>query len=45
MMLGRYDMEYSSPFYSTMAFVRNLIPNLQIAEFENEGKEEESKKQ
>lgn len=43
MILGRYDMEYSSPFYSTMSFVRNLIPILKIAELENEeeGEEEE----
>lgn len=45
MILGRYDMEYSGPFYSTISFVRNLIPALKIAELENEGEEEWGKEE
>lgn len=38
-------MEYSGPFYSTISFVRNLIPVLKIAELENEGEEEDEDEQ
>lgn len=35
-------MEYSGPFYSTMSFVRDLIPIMRIAELEDEQEGEET---
>lgn len=41
-----YDMDFSGPFYSTVAFVRNMVPILQneIKELENDDREGESDK-